>query len=90
MKAIDEFRKRKNATKEKLEQYVEEGKTPEEALDLLQPEIDDTVKFIKEHIDELNGEFGAYLNGAFHYHQSDPVLTLIMLMMFNENDGITE
>ena len=82
-KILKEFDKLKEEKFIKFDQLINEGKTSDEAFSLMKPDIDEMLEFIKENQTELQEEFSKDLKELIDNHKSDPMIIIILSMMFS-------
>ena len=81
MNALDQFNKLKDIAIKKCMQYIEEGRDKDEAIELIKPEIDNMLQFVKDNQKELQQELS--IENIIKRVQVNPLVSVFLYMMFN-------
>ena len=81
MTALDKFKELKDIAIKKCMQYMEEGRDKDEAINLIKPEIDNMLQFVKDNQMEFQQELD--IENIMKRVQVDPLTSVFLYMMFN-------
>ena len=82
MATLEQFYKLEEAKFTKFQSLLQEGKTSQEAFSLMESDIKEMASFIKEHQEELQEVLTKDFQEMFKENNIDPMLGLILSIMF--------